>query len=164
MIIGLSYLISRLKNPWRGRRKTQKIDRVGGDIVGLKVTAARNSASARCKGGIMKKVLVIVLMAVLAVSSTALGWSVFNDGADNYCAGCHDRNVVHAAHSAESCLSCHVAPSGDVPVTSSCAVCHGAGEIVNFHNGAGITSCAICHAELPNERCSWSELKSGFLK
>lgn len=112
----------------------------------------------------MKKVLVIVLMAVLAVSSTAWGWGLFNDGADNNCRACHPGTVVMDAHSGVSCLSCHVAVSGDVPATSNCAACHGAGAIVNFHNGAGITSCAICHSELPNERCSWSELKSGFLK
>ncbi len=111
----------------------------------------------------MKKFLFVFLVAVLAVSSAALGWGVFNDGADNNCAACHVGSVVMDAHNTSNCLVCHVVTSGDVPATSNCSACHGAGAMVNFHNGAGITSCAMCHAELPNGDCSWGELKSRYL-
>jgi len=110
----------------------------------------------------MRAFQIVAILAVLFLSSTALGWGLFNDGADNNCATCHDGTVVMAAHSGVSCLSCHTATSGDVPVTSNCSVCHGAGDMVNFHNGAGINSCAVCHAELPNERSGWGDFKKYY--
>ena len=110
----------------------------------------------------MKKLWLVILVVVLAVSSTALGWGVFNNGSGNNCAACHEGSVIMAAHGSVACLDCHVVTSGDVPATSNCSACHGAGAMVNFHNGAGITSCAMCHAELPNESCSWGELKSRY--
>jgi hypothetical protein len=110
----------------------------------------------------MKKVLFIAIAVMIGTSGTTLGWNVFNDGEDNYCALCHEGNVVMGAHEGVSCLSCHTAAPGDVPVTSNCADCHTAGGMVNFHNDAGITSCAMCHSELPIERRDWSEIKSLF--
>ena len=108
----------------------------------------------------MKKVVLVGFAVILLTSGTALGWGLFNDGADNYCAQCHIGSVIMGAHGSVACLACHVETSGDVPATSNCAMCHAAGGMVTLHNGGGITSCGVCHADLPNELRDWSEIKS----
>jgi len=113
----------------------------------------------------MKQKLTVLCVLVLVVS--AMVWTnettaypTFDDG----CTTCHDWGYgtpTHQAHFGNGCSSCHEV-TGDNPLTSTCASCHGGVFIMNFHNNNGISSCIVCHEASPNDNFSWGQTKQLF--
>jgi hypothetical protein len=117
-------------------------------------------------------VLAFLLLAAtsLMVSSSSTAYTVFSGS--NNCDQCHSGfdsygSPTHQTHLASySCNSCH-GSSGDNPLISTCAVCHDANLLWNFHlqfagNDLNGFDCATCHDVLPSEKDSWDSIKSRY--
>lgn len=111
------------------------------------------------KGLLLFSVIALVVVTMMWSTDTA-AYTTFTGGCDS----CHDwgySTSAHQSHFSNGCGSCHVV-SGDDPVTSRCASCHGGATIMNDHNNNGISSCIVCHSDTPNDECSWGQTKQLF--
>ena len=115
-------------------------------------------------------VLLVLVGAGLLVTGPAMAYNLFSG--DNNCDQCHDGfdsygAADHQAHIDNfACNACHV-DNGDNPLISTCAVCHDANLLWNYHlqyapddlNGM---DCAACHTVTATERETWDSIKSRY--
>ncbi|MCP4293314.1 MAG: hypothetical protein GY780_15930 [bacterium] len=106
----------------------------------------------------------------LMTAGAAMGYTTFSGS--NNCDQCHDGfdgygSSTHQEHiSSFSCGSCH-ASSGDNPLVETCAVCHEANLLWNFHlqfapNDMNGFNCATCHNVVATEKDTWDGIKARY--